>query len=190
MQTLDEAKRKKIVATATKLFSRKDYHSVCLSDIAAKAGVGKGTLYVYFKSKEDLFISVRVEGYMKMYRYLQKNIDIDSGEPLANLYKIIYETVSYSYSNPAVFQILRNNTTARMNPQINQTRKQVIALTTSVIEKGVAAGVLSDARPSYTANYLLDVVRSGLSQSEGRLAKDELIDHIYTFFSKALAVSR
>ncbi len=186
MQTLDENKRKKIIAAAGKLFGKKDYHSVCLSEIAAEAKVGKGTLYVYFKSKEDLFSSVRIEGYMDMYRYFSKNIDTESGDPLEHLHKIISETVKYCYRNKSIFKLLRAGTGTKMKPEIKKTRKKVLELTRSVIESGVEKGILCDSKPAYTANYLLDVVRSGLSYSDGQIPQDELIEHIYNFFSRAL----
>ncbi len=186
MQILDENKRKKIIAAAGKLFGKNDYHSVCLSEIAAEAKVGKGTLYVYFKSKEDLFSCVRIEGYTDMYRYLSKNIDTLSGDPLDNLHKIISETVKYCYRNKSVFKLLRAGTGRKMNPKIKETRKKVLELTRSVIESGVEKGILCDSKPAYTANYLLDVVRSGLTYSEGNLPQEELIEHIFSFFSRAL----
>jgi len=51
-------KRIKILKAALYLFSWKGYHRTRIREIAEHAGVGKGTIYEYFKSKEDLFTSL------------------------------------------------------------------------------------------------------------------------------------
>ena len=188
MQVLDEVKRRKILDAAAKLFATSDYHNVSLSDIAAEARVGKGTLYIYFKNKEDLFTVVRVDGYLKMYRCISASVDTLNGDPLLNLKAIISEMVEYCYANPRVFTVLRSGRATNSHPELDKTRNKLIDLTATVIKKGIILGVLADSQPEYTANYLLDIVRSGLGKSKGELAKDELITHIYTIFSKALSV--
>lgn len=50
-----QAKRAAITQAATEVFARKGFQGASVDDIAAAAGVSKGTLYGYFKNKEDLF---------------------------------------------------------------------------------------------------------------------------------------
>lgn len=57
-------KRKDILASARSLFSERGFHDTKMEDIAQGAGVGKGTLYGYFKSKQDIFDETCIE-YMK-----------------------------------------------------------------------------------------------------------------------------
>jgi AcrR family transcriptional regulator len=51
----DPSKRPQILRAATEIFSSREFHNVPVDDIAAAAGVGKGTLYLYFPTKEQLF---------------------------------------------------------------------------------------------------------------------------------------
>lgn len=51
----DPAKRSQILAGANAVFARMGYDAASMSDITREAGVSKGTLYVYFAGKEDLF---------------------------------------------------------------------------------------------------------------------------------------
>lgn len=53
-----ETKRKQIVSAARELFDARDFFTVKMEDVAQKAGVAKGTLYLYFSTKEELFLSV------------------------------------------------------------------------------------------------------------------------------------
>ncbi len=49
-----EDKRQRILAAATAVFAERDFHEVHVDEVATRAGVGKGTLYLYFPTKDDL----------------------------------------------------------------------------------------------------------------------------------------
>ena len=51
-------KKDLIIEAAAQIFAQKGYARASVADIALKAGIGKGTIYEYFKSKEDLFFAV------------------------------------------------------------------------------------------------------------------------------------
>lgn len=52
------AKREQILGAAAEVFAHKGFSGTVMADIATAAAVGKGTLYEYFPSKEDLFFGV------------------------------------------------------------------------------------------------------------------------------------
>jgi len=54
----DSAKRRQIIEGARQVFLTQGFDAASMSDIARKAGVSKGTLYVYFKDKEQLFEAI------------------------------------------------------------------------------------------------------------------------------------
>jgi len=56
-QSVSERKRNSILDAARTVFSRQGYSGSAVEDVAAEAGVAKGTLYLYFKSKEELYIA-------------------------------------------------------------------------------------------------------------------------------------
>ena len=51
-------RKKQITDAATTVFSRQGFHKARIDDIAAEAGLSKGTLYLYFKSKDDIIASL------------------------------------------------------------------------------------------------------------------------------------
>jgi TetR/AcrR family fatty acid metabolism transcriptional regulator len=55
---MPEDKRRVILDAALRVFAERGYAAARISDIAAEAGVGKGTVYLYFDSKEDLLMGV------------------------------------------------------------------------------------------------------------------------------------
>jgi len=52
------ARREQIIAAALACFARAGYHATTMADVATQAGVSKGTPYLYFESKEALFLAL------------------------------------------------------------------------------------------------------------------------------------
>ena len=57
-------KKNQIIEAAAQIFAKKGFSGTVMAEIAHCAGIGKGTIYEYFKSKEELFFAV-FEWYMK-----------------------------------------------------------------------------------------------------------------------------
>jgi AcrR family transcriptional regulator len=53
-----DARRRQLLEAATWVFARKGYRRAGVSDVIARAGVARGTFYLYFKSKEQIFLAV------------------------------------------------------------------------------------------------------------------------------------
>jgi len=53
-----EATRQKVLDAAEREFGEKGYHATGVADIALRAGVSQGTLYIYFRSKEEIFTTL------------------------------------------------------------------------------------------------------------------------------------
>jgi AcrR family transcriptional regulator len=58
MNNIKEDKKNRILEAATHLFAQTGYAGTAVADIAVYADIGKGTIYEYFDSKEDLFFAV------------------------------------------------------------------------------------------------------------------------------------
>ncbi len=54
----DPAKKGAIITAATTVFAQKGYFGTRMAEVARTAGIGKGTIYEYFRSKEDLFFAI------------------------------------------------------------------------------------------------------------------------------------
>ena len=46
-----------ILEAASRVFAQRPFHEVLIDDIAADAGIGKGTIYRYFETKDDLYFN-------------------------------------------------------------------------------------------------------------------------------------
>ena len=68
-------RKKAIMDTALEVFAEYGYESASISKIAKKAGVSKGLMYNYFESKEDLLISIMMDGMDEMFQMFDPDKD-------------------------------------------------------------------------------------------------------------------
>ena len=83
-----DARPEEIIAAALDLFVERGFASTRLEDVAARAGVSKGTLYLYFENKEDLFKAVVRGNVLPLLQHgeaLVENFAGSSGELLCRL---------------------------------------------------------------------------------------------------------
>jgi AcrR family transcriptional regulator len=83
-----EARPSELTAAALELFVEKGYAATRLDEIAARAGVSKGTLYLYFESKEELFKAVIREGLLPLLAEGEELVASMPG-PAGELFKAI-----------------------------------------------------------------------------------------------------
>jgi AcrR family transcriptional regulator len=69
------AKRERILSAALKLFAHEPYQDVTMDRVASAAGVAKGTLYLYFPSKDALYLGILSDNLDTAYRTYQASAD-------------------------------------------------------------------------------------------------------------------
>lgn len=83
MSRMDSEQRKKqILDCAKKLFARKGYYQTQISDIQQDAGVARGTIYQYFKNKDDIFMTLLENLHTEMKEVISskpENLEEDFG---------------------------------------------------------------------------------------------------------------
>ena len=71
---MDLEKRKQIIESARELFYMYGLKKTTMEEIAKKAGVGKGTLYLYFQNKEDIMKTIALESFAREIGRLQSDL--------------------------------------------------------------------------------------------------------------------
>ncbi len=162
MQVPDDKKRRRICRTAAALFEARPYHKVRLEEIASRAGVGKGTLYVYFPSKEALYVGMLEEAFTELIEQLRQQIDRrgKSIDALRALRCVVKELVGYAMSHPRLFEMMRSGDVAAGGPAWLERRQQLVGVIERLIREGVAEGQLHDPHPELTARFIPGMVRS------------------------------
>src|ERR1051325_3909822 len=62
--------RERILVAAERVFTERPFHQVHMDDVARRTGVAKGTLYLYFAGKRELYLAVLFEGVERLRRSL------------------------------------------------------------------------------------------------------------------------
>lgn len=76
-----QAKRQEILKAAREVFAAKGLHAATLDEVAERAEFAKGTLYCYFKSKDDLFLSMLEDEIDRFSQSLQAVLSRDTAPP-------------------------------------------------------------------------------------------------------------
>ena len=84
------ARPEEITAAALELFVERGYAGTRLDDVATRAGISKGTLYLYFENKEELFMAVVREGIVSPIAEIRGRVDQFEGSTLELLRMMLF----------------------------------------------------------------------------------------------------
>ena len=99
-----EQRRKLIMRAALKIFSKKGYSPTALDEVAQEAGIAKGTLYLYFKDKEDLIYNTIMSVLDHLKERMIDGIPSDL-PPLKTLERIAFILFDYFRENDEFYNI-------------------------------------------------------------------------------------
>ena len=74
----DETKRLSILESSKMLFSQKGFFNTSISDIVRETGFPVGTIYTYFKSKDEIVRTIVEEGWQRWYEQVEQACDTES----------------------------------------------------------------------------------------------------------------
>ncbi len=101
-----QLKRKEsILKSAMDIFSKAGFHNADLDQIAANAGVGKGTIYRYFKNKKDLYLNTLEYAIEEFYEFLLNTLK-EAKDFNKFIYDYIYYSLEFNCKNYSVYKII------------------------------------------------------------------------------------
>lgn len=98
-------KRQAILATAARVFADNGYPGTDMQAVADAAGVAKGTLYLYFPSKEDLFLAAVDQGIVDLRCYIDSSVE-HIGDPLERIAAAIHSYLRFFKDRPEQVELL------------------------------------------------------------------------------------
>ena len=98
-------KRERILAAAERIFARHGFFAAKVSDVAKEAGVADGTIYLYFKNKDDLLISLFDNRMQQVNSALRAAIAKVKG-PIEQLRTFIKTYLQLVHDEPAAAEVL------------------------------------------------------------------------------------
>lgn len=144
------AKRDRILDAAERVFAQRGFFAAKVADIAREAGVADGTIYLYFKNKDDLLISL-FESRMERVNQILADAIAGAARPRDQLDAFVRAYLALIAEQPTAAEVLTielRQSTKFMREYSQQRFADLLRLLASVIAAGQAAGELSDAVPA------------------------------------------
>ncbi len=156
-----DERRAQIMQAATTCFARKGYHQTTMDDIVAESGLSKGSLYWYFKSKKELFLSLLNAFMEELSGELWERLadpSLSAGDKLrysCESFASMPDSISPEFIAIMVdfwAQTRHDDEVSRMMVEIYQPYLEQL---TALIEEGVASGEFRPLNAAHLASLLI-----------------------------------
>lgn len=144
------AKRDRILDAAERVFAQRGFYAAKVADIAREAGVADGTIYLYFKNKDDLLISLFESRMVRVNQILAAAI-ATSERPREQLLAFVRAYLALIADQPTAAEVLTielRQSTKFMREYSAQRFGELLRLLADVIAAGQAAGELAAEIPA------------------------------------------
>ena len=150
-----DERKSQIIAAAEDVFTQKGFDEARMDDIAEETGLSKGTLYLYFKSKDDIIIAILDRIFQREFKaFEQMDLSTISATEAINLFvdtvskdiKIMLRLMPIAYEFLAL--AFRNKTVQKaLKVYVNRYMDVLVP----IIENGIASGEFKEVDPKEVA---------------------------------------
>ncbi|MGQ9566990.1 MAG: TetR/AcrR family transcriptional regulator [Anaerolineae bacterium] len=156
-------RRKAILAAAKEVFFEQGISQATVDDVAARAEVSKGTIYLYFPSKESLLAHLLLEGLTLLLRDLRRACQRRAGAPAEEQVRALADAyLRFAQRRPNHFRLIMAFDRGRFQEQIPQDlsarivarSNQCLEVVSTVLRQGMEAGVFQQGDPWLAAGIL------------------------------------
>jgi AcrR family transcriptional regulator len=183
-------RRHQILEAAIKLFTELGFHETKLDEVAQMAGVAKGTLYLYFKSKDDLFVHCLLDGSEKYLVRSQKIIagNEDFKDRLLKLVEL--QSEAFAHNGPLIQQFIQSGRFFSGNSDTSQIffehiKKKVMVMADffqAAKDAGILTQRLSSKQMALIFNQIFDLNIKFKLFDEPMLPAKDCCETLYSLF--------
>ncbi|TCP32130.1 TetR family transcriptional regulator [Scopulibacillus darangshiensis] len=157
MSTRNRPKFKLIVDAAVDVIAENGFHKARISKIAKRAGVADGTIYIYFKNKEDLLITLFQE---KMGQFIEKIEQEIAGkqevkEKFLTMVQMHFKQLAADHHLAIVTQLELRQSDTEIRLKINDILRDYLKLIDGILEEGKEKGVFRAGIDSRLARQMI-----------------------------------
>lgn len=178
-------KRERILDAAFEQFRQFGFVKTTVQEIASRAQVGKGTIYSYFNSKEEILIALVEREFIRGFATVSAAVERQT-DPMAKLETALLETFDYFHSNPLVTKVMAMDQGVALSVISEKNREyQQLSMDgiRAILSRGQKEGVFRVVDLEKTAYTIDCLIRSfhyvsylGLQKFEPRTMVDSVID--------------
>jgi len=136
-------KRARILKAAVKTFARKGFYNSKISEIAHQAGVADGTIYLYFKSKDDILITLFDESMGSILQEFNQRLASchDPAEKIRSFIHLHFELVRTNPDLAAVMQLELRQSNQFIKQYAGTRISDYLNLIGNIVSEGQASGI-------------------------------------------------
>ena len=155
-----EDKGQAILSATLELISQNGFHGTPMSSIAERAGVGAGTIYRYFKNKEDLINELFLHLKSDMSKVMLEGFS-PSLSPKQVFRKVWLNTFQYCVQNPAEMMFLEQyHNSPFLTPESEAAMLEILNPLVEYFKASVVSGVLKDMSFQMMSVFVYDITVS------------------------------
>ncbi|QHS22954.1 TetR/AcrR family transcriptional regulator [Virgibacillus sp. MSP4-1] len=139
----NKPKYKQIIDAAVEVIAENGYHASQVSKIAKKAGVADGTIYLYFRNKEDILVSLFQEKMGNFIERIKEDTEQKSNadEKLRTLIEMHFSRLANNYHLAVVTQLELRQSNKDLRQKINEVLKGYLAVIDEILKEGIKEGI-------------------------------------------------
>lgn len=183
-KNIHQTKRNEILQAASKVFVKRGYFRTQMEDVAKESEVAKGTLYLYFKSKEELFASLFESMFDQGYFNIEKIKNLpDAATEKLKLY--VKTQMEFCEKNMELFMMMDREfshiekTLRRDHTQkVMKKYEKIIGSLSEIIDQGIKERLIRAVDPVLVSLILLGIIKAFVFKSIKFHNKEKLTDQI------------
>lgn len=160
--------RDAILDATDRLLSRYGYRKMTIDDLAREVGIGKGTVYLHFSSKEEIALS-HIDRIVERLKEKLIIISVEDAPPGERLREMLITRVLFRFDSVQHYTESLNELLAELRPQLLARRRRYFdeeaQIFAGVIKTGQDMGAFESGNPHQIANLLLLATNSLLPYS-------------------------
>jgi AcrR family transcriptional regulator len=176
--------RQRIIHSATELFGEKGFDQVLTDEVALRAGVGKGSVYRQFGSKEQLYAAAVIEGFTQLRSQIEAAL-ANAKSDRERLTTIVSQTMTYFWNRRHFFILLRDpaKLPRAQEHRYFTERGQLARLVSGVLrDAGRGGRIRTDLDFDLLAECLLGMIRGVQRFKRDSTRLDEAVHTIVSLF--------
>lgn len=160
MRTKKPEQAAKMLDAAARLFGSQRFHEVRMEDVAARAGVGKGTIYRYFEDKDELYLAMLDRAAHQINERISEGVR-QAQTPIAKLEAFVAVVMEFFGEQPHVLDLIQRADALRgADTPWQKARDESNRLIRRLLEEGTARGDFFVADSETATLMLLGGIRS------------------------------
>jgi len=188
-----ERRRQQIIVAAKRIFSAKGFNKSTMEDIAEEAEISPGTIYIYFKNKDELYasLSIRILQHLNIrLEHVKNQNNLNDEQRIASLKDALYDIYDF---DPLIlinlFHLQSSESLKNLSPELLSEIKRLsqssLKIMSDIFSEGISTGVFIKTNPNALADIFWALFSGVILWEESK----KIIDNKKDFLKPTLDIA-